>query len=266
MKRSAKNSPVNNGEKYNMLTIIKEIDKQINPSGKHKRMIYCLCDCGNYKSVRLDSLKNGSIKSCGCLHKKVLSELFTTHGVSHTDEHKTWNRMKKRCYDDSDISFARYGGRNINVCDEWLNSFDKFLEDMGTRPSKQHSIDRIDNNLGYSKENCKWSTAKEQANNKENNRIIEHNGLSMTISQWGDRVNINTHTLYSRIKNGWDIEKSLTTPSHEKISHTDRCNNIIEYNGEKKKIKEWSKHAEVSVPTFYARIKRRWPIEKALKK
>jgi len=120
-----------------------------------------------------------------------------------------WKMMRNRCTNPNDPKFKNHGGRGITVCDEWMNSFETFSSDMGERPSN-YSIDRIDNNKGYFKENCKWSSMTEQNNNKTNNVLLTHNGMTMTVSQWAVYLNMNVHTLFWRIKRKWSIEKTLS--------------------------------------------------------
>lgn len=108
--------------------------------------------------------------------------------------------------------YKNYGGRGITICIEWVESYETFLSNMG-RCQSGCSLERIDNNKGYSPENCKWGTLEEQNNNRRSNVFITHNGITMTISQWARRVGIKKITLWQRIKDsGWSIEKALTTP------------------------------------------------------
>lgn len=123
---------------------------------------YCECECGSMKKVRGTHLTSGRVTSCGCLVK----ELKTTHGMHGTPEYKAYYNMIKRCEYEGDNRYADYGGRGIKVCTEWRNSFEKFLADMGARPSNRHSIDRIDVDGDYEPSNCRWATIEEQERNK----------------------------------------------------------------------------------------------------
>lgn len=121
--------------------------------------------------------------------------------------------MIQRCTNPNDKRYKNYGGRGITVCKRWRNSFEKFLEDMGEPPTKEHSIDRINNNGNYCKSNCRWVTRKEQNRNKRNNRLITYKGKTQCLIEWAEEYNINYDTLWCRIyKYGWPIEKALTTP------------------------------------------------------
>jgi hypothetical protein len=119
--------------------------------------------------------------------------------------------MKQRCYNRNHNSFKDYGGRGISVCERWIsvNGFQNFVADMGKRPSREHSIDRIDNNKGYSPENCRWSSRIDQASNKRNNRLLKKEGHAMTVAQWARRLGVPVATLSWRIQNGWPDEKVL---------------------------------------------------------
>jgi len=194
------------------------IDKYQKYNGKRNRiMALCLCECGEIKEVRYDSLKLGAIQSCGCLNKKLSSERFTIHGnckgYFSTKEYKTWARILQRCYNSNDSHFIYYGARGIKVCDRWRYSFESFLEDMGVAPGLKYSIGRIDNDGDYCKENCKWETAEEQSRNKSNNVYLEFEGLNLCLVDWGVRVGLNQSTISRRLKRGWPVEKALFTPS-----------------------------------------------------
>jgi hypothetical protein len=123
--------------------------------------------------------------------------------------------MKDRCYNPNNKQFVDYGGRGIKVCDRWAipSGFQNFLEDMGRRPSSDHSLDRIDVNGDYCPENCRWATRKEQCRNKRSNKLLTWKGRTQCMSQWADDFAISYVCLKSRLRRGWSTEKALTTPT-----------------------------------------------------
>lgn len=134
----------------------------------HKYNIY-ICSCGNEHTAMEDNVNRNKIQSCGCLTKSLIAKANTKHGHSprtgNSITQNTYNSMIARCTNKNHMYYKNYGEKGITICDRWLESFSNFLEDMGERP-KDMTLDRINNYLGYSKDNCKWSTRKEQANNR----------------------------------------------------------------------------------------------------
>ena len=191
------------GQVFGDLTIV-SIDNSI--LGNHKPCT-CICICGGTRITRYSSLVSGATKSCGCANSKP-----KTHGQSNHPLFKIWRGMISRCTKPQAANYPLYGGRGITVCDEWLNDINIFIADMGERPSKDHSVERRNNELGYSKDNCYWATRKEQCNNTRSNVFIEYNGKNQTVTQWANELDIDPETLRQRLKNNWSVEKALTTP------------------------------------------------------
>lgn len=184
------------GQKFNRLLVVSDAIIV-----KEKTFWECLCDCGNKTVVWGCALKNGSTKSCGCYQKEQASKAVKTHGKIKTKEYYAWGNMKTRCYNpQSEQDIRDYRDRGITVCDRWLNSFENFYEDMGDSPSKRHSVDRVNNNIGYSKENCRWATEAQQARNKRNNKWYERDGKRMIHQDWANFFGIHQANLLISIK------------------------------------------------------------------
>lgn len=179
--------------------------------GKDKYQAFCKCDCGNETEVYLYSLKNGDTTSCGCYNLEVTKTRSTTHGQTKTTEWNIWSCMRDRCSNKNSPAYKYYGERGITVCTEW-SKFENFYKDMGRRPEGL-SLDRIDNNKGYSKDNCKWSTWTEQSRNRSFNVNLTYKGVTKCLSAWAEEYKLNYKCLHKRIQVGWPIEKALTTPS-----------------------------------------------------
>ena len=135
-----------------------------------------------------------------------------THGLSRSLIYNTWLSMIRRCTDPKNVNYKNYGGRGITVCTKWLN-FEDFHEDMGDRIKGMY-LDRKNNDVGYCKDNCKWSTKKEQNNNKRTNVNITYKGKTQNLTQWAEELGINRNTLKSRINRScWSIQKSFNFKS-----------------------------------------------------
>src|SRR3990167_470601 len=170
----------------------------------------CRCDCGTFTEVRGENLKSGGTSSCGC-KKNILGERSTTHGLTETPEYRIWTGILTRCRNPRAKAFRLSGGRGISVCARWAD-FSAFLLDMGNRPSRQHSIDRVNNDGNYEPGNCRWATRKEQSNNQSRNVRLTFNGKVMTISQWSEEIGIDPKTLWQRHRAGWEPSRSLSQP------------------------------------------------------
>jgi hypothetical protein len=119
--------------------------------------------------------------------------------------------MRDRCRNPKHRAYKNYGGRGITVCERW-NSFENFYADVGDRPSPKHSIDRIDNDLGYEPGNVRWADQKTQSRNSRRNRLVAINGETLCLQDWAERMGLGRCTIYDRLRRGWSIERALTTP------------------------------------------------------
>lgn len=206
------------GERFGKLVVLSEATKEERNS-RHRKM-HCICDCGNKTMTMLFTLKNGSARSCGCIaankakerwrnptkgmikQRKEQGEKNRTHGMSTHPAFQQWADMKSRCLNKSHVWYSSYGGRGITVDESWL-SFDVFWSDMGDSWGKGLQINRIDNDKGYCKDNCKWSTRSEQQRNKSNTRYIETPDGRMDITSASEFYGVSTGCLRYRYDKGY---------------------------------------------------------------
>lgn len=186
--------------KYERLTVIEGTERI-----KNKRThVDVICDCGIQKTVSLKDLKKGNTKSCGCYAREKCDKAnkirLTTHGQSYSKTYKTWRGILNRCKSTDVVKRKYYLDKGISVCERWLK-FEFFLEDMGERVDGL-TIDRIDNSKGYNKENCRWATTAEQAQNRTSNNLVEYRGVVKNVSDWARELKKDRSTIYRYIKNG----------------------------------------------------------------
>lgn len=168
------------------------------------------CDCGAVKIMKTSNFYRQI--SCGCFRKTQECTSYISHGMANSPEYKTWGGMKARCLNPNEEFYGHYGGRGIKVCDRWINSFENFYEDMGPRPSINHSIDRIDVNGDYCKDNCRWATRKEQAHNKRTSIKLVDGENVYTPEDLARITGAPIRTIYWRITFGWSARKIIETP------------------------------------------------------
>lgn len=197
------------GQRYGRLTVA-ELFPERTSGGKARWL--CRCECGATTTVDARNLRSGSITSCGCYRRDRAEHLTARHRQSKTPEHNTWRQMRARCTNARHQKFPDYGGRGITVCSEW-NSFERFLADMGPRPSPKHSIDRKDNDGPYAPSNCRWATSPQQRRNTRTNTRLTHRGRTLTLTDWAIDLGLAVNTLSRRLTKGWSVERALTTPT-----------------------------------------------------
>lgn len=200
------------GQVFGMLTVTSRGDD--NRFGN--AMWNCICGCGAPRIVRCSFLTGGRTKSCGCLKIKH----GHTRGGRSTPEYKAWESMRDRCSNADNAGYDKYGGRGISVCSRWSDSFSNFISDMGLRPSKSHSIDRIDNSLGYFPVNCKWATKQEQSDNRRVTVWHTSGGVTKPQTQWCRDLGGSRHLVDRRLRMGWAEEQALTTPAGQRRTPT----------------------------------------------
>ena len=246
---------VNVGDTFGRWTVIDEGFK-----GENHHMHYlcrCSCDKRTEKYVDVHRLLNGSSKSCGCLKSELTSSRRMKHGEAGTRLYHIWLGMKARCNNPNNNRYESYGGRGIQLCEEWNNDYTVFREWAYANGYNENiidcSIDRIDNDKGYYPQNCRWATNKEQCNNRRSNVVIEHNGIKKSATQWSEELGMDLYTILRRYKAGKPIDKKLITPKKDSLT--------IEYNGEIHTIREWSEKSGIKRTTIIERYKKGMPLE-----
>lgn len=173
---------------------------------------HCVCSCDNKLIAYGYNLKNGNSESCGCLRVDNTKKSNTKHGMSRTPAYEQYCAMLSRCYNPNNKKYKLYGGRGIGVCISWMGDggFERFLRDMGERPSSKHSIDRRDNDGIYGPHNCRWATKKEQSNNRRGNLVVEWKDKHMTLTQLCELRRVPYSRTYWRLKQGQSLLEALS--------------------------------------------------------
>lgn len=180
---------------------------------RRSQRVLLRCACGRERVVAVSDYLRGKSLGCKQCGSVSVGNKNRRHGMFGTREYATWVAIIQRCTNPNLQTWDNYGGRGIRVCDRWLNSFEAFFEDMGPRPSAAHSIERVDNNLGYSPENCKWATPDEQGKNRRCNVFLTFRGETLCLEDWARRLGISSTALRYRLGRWkWPLEKALTTP------------------------------------------------------
>jgi hypothetical protein len=182
---------------------------------------WCECKgCGRKDVLVLGQLlRKKAVKSCGCSLRRVLQARNYKHGHSRSRTHIRWKAMIGRCYNPNHPYYHSYGGRGVRA-ETWKGNFQRFLDEMGEWPGRGYSLDRIDPNGDYCKENCRWATTQEQANNKRNTRFVEYEGERISLSDLARLVQLPRERLYHRIfVTGWSVEEAASTPQNGVKNH-----------------------------------------------
>jgi hypothetical protein len=207
------------GQKYGRLTLLTEP-----VPGNNK--VDCVCDCGNKATVSVYNLVHGTTSSCGCMKSEMVAAKNWRHGASQRgkmrSEYRIWKGIMQRCSNPNNPQYKDYGGRGITMCQQWIDSFETFLNDVGPRPSLEYTLDRINNDLGYFPGNCHWATEVEQQRNQRGNRKITIDGETHYLTDWALLVGIKQGTISTRIhKLGWTEEEAIFTPVHKAKAETE---------------------------------------------
>lgn len=234
-------------QRFGKLTVISEV--KTNKKGTH---YLCKCDCGNQIIASASELKRGHKTSCDCLRWS--GDYVRKHGMSGTKAYGSWTNMRRRCNDKTNKEYDSYGGRGITYCSKW-DTFEGFWEDMKEGYADNLTLDRKNVDENYSKENCKWSTIKEQANNKRNNHYLKYRGETLTLMQLAEKYKVKYELIRERIKRGWSIEDSLKPV---------KIGELITYNGITKTVANFAVEYGMTYHQLKKRLMRGWSIERAL--
>ena len=205
------------GKKFGRLTVIEALPVERYANGKIKHLAFlCECECGNTLGVTKYHLRDGHTKSCGCYSL----ESRTKHGMARNALYHVWYNIRARITDPQHQSYNYYGAKDLAMEESWKEDFPAFeayiRENLGPKPTPQHSLDRTKNHLGYIKGNLRWATKREQSNNKSDNRILTFKGVTLTMAQHARRLNLRYNTVHQRISSGWTVEQALGTPTDGK--------------------------------------------------
>jgi hypothetical protein len=202
------------GDRCSRWTVLDKSEMRHYPSGAQQLFWMCRCDCGTEQWVGDYKLRTGHSRSCGCLQAGVTTKRSLKHGHSKRGERTSiygiWRNMVSRCTNPNMPEYARYGARGITLCERWM-TFENFLEDMG-EPPEGLTLDRLDNNGNYHKENCCWRTPVEQARNRRNTINVTFNGETRPLIEWCERLGLSYRTIRARHAAGWSTEELFTVP------------------------------------------------------
>lgn len=236
------------GHRHGMIAVLRQT-----VSDRHGRACWlCRCDCGKEIVIPGTVLVRGRRISCGCV---AIRPHNWTHGITETRTHRIWAGMIQRCTNPKTKHFRHYGARGITVCERW-NDFMNFLADMGRCPDG-HSIERKDNDLGYSPENCCWLPVEKQQQNRRGNTYVEIDGEKLCVEEAARRLGIKGPTLRYR------LQKSVSKPALDAPVLPGKTK-LVTFNGETLSMKQWAERLGIGRAALSMRFKYGWSIERAL--
>lgn len=213
------------GKEFGRLKVISQGKTVLSAAGNPRSRWLCVCSCGASVTVDTAKLNNGHTKSCGCLYRESRKTCNVSHGMRKTRTYRIYAGIKNRCNNSKDSKYHLWGGRGITVCKEWQDSFTAFFADMGEAPEGK-SIDRINNELGYFKDNCRWATPMEQANNLRTTLRFSCYGLNATISEWADLLGVSRNVIKLRLKHSDDFTE-IVERVVKKYGKTEKLFNVL---------------------------------------
>jgi len=234
------------GQTINKLRVVRRVDNV----GKQPAWL-CVCECGAEKRVLGMHLRTGKPVDCGCGRAQRLREAHVRHGMTDTPEWRAWKSMLDRCNTPTHKAYVHYGGRGIKVCKRWM-VFENFYADMGKRPEGT-SLDRINNNRGYSPANCRWATQQEQQNNRRSNVRITLHGETKTMKQWATHFGVDYAVVKDRHSKGVRGAALFAASPRKPYGRK------IEIDGLSKTITEWAAHFGVTYQEMWKRINSKDP-------
>lgn len=245
------------GERVGRLQVLGRAE---NSAKSHHARFHCLCDCGNRTVTEGVKLRTDAALSCGCLGRERSANIRRTHGMSNHRLFSIWSNIMHRCYSPNSAVFSNYGGRGIDVCGRW-HDVRMFIEDNDHIALPGLSIDRIDNDLGYFPENCRWATPTQQSDNRRTTVFLTLNGVRRTAREWALITGIPLKTLWQRLRLGWDDESALTQP----VSANNRRKSMVEFNGQWDTIANHARRQNLNPVMVAARIRSgNWSVELAM--
>lgn len=211
------------GSKFGRLAVLERA-----PNIGTKTCWWCRCQCGRVVAIQTYLMTSGNTQSCGCLKQERVREggkKNRVHGEGHgeniTPEYRSWRSMRSRCLNPNVKEYPYYGGRGIKICKRW-DDYRLFLKDMGRRPSIKHSLERLNVNRNYTPDNCRWATHAEQQVNRRGTMYVTYMGKKISVSKLGMKSLVGVDLFRSRIQQGWDVERALTTPKSVNWSRSPR--------------------------------------------
>ncbi|AIW03527.1 HNH endonuclease [Bacillus phage Moonbeam] len=230
-------------------------------NGDRKSTWLCKCDCGSTKIVVGVYMTQGKTRSCGCLG--VSSRI--KHGLSQERINKIYRGMVNRATNPNNAAYANYGGRGITICDDWLGEEDGPTNFYNWAKTSGYAegltLDRENNNKGYSPDNCRWVTSKVQGNNRRTNVLLTFKGETKTLAEWSIALGGSRSLVGKRLEAGWSTERALETP----VTPWNKCNTrMFTYQNKTQPLHAWSKELGINYETLAGRLKKGWSVEKTL--
>jgi hypothetical protein len=193
------------GKSYGRLTVLKDVKSN---SRRRRVLVKCSCPAETEKEVTLDDLRSGHTSSCGCLRVEAVQVAVSKHGLNKHPSYGIWKNMRQRCLNPKNARYSDYGGRGITICESWKDFFN-FYEDIGKSWKSGLTLDREDNNQGYSPENCRWSTTLEQNRNRRNTKTVSVGGRTQSLAAWCEEKGLKYDTVKMRLHRGKTPEEAL---------------------------------------------------------